>query len=112
MNKNEIKARNRKISKTRDRKKWRDSIIKGRLEGVTRITALRKARSNLLLGQEKVAKALSTTTQTYCSIERAKRRVTKERAAEIARIVKAPLSKLFIETTDKKGAKAYLARRA
>lgn len=112
MTKTQVKTRNRKISKTRDRKKWRDSIIKGRLEGVTKITALRKARAGLLLGQEKVAAALKTTTQTYCSIERAKRRVTKERAAEIARIVKTPITKLFIETTDKKGTKAYLARKA
>ncbi len=64
------------------------------------------------MGQEAVASRLKITTQTYCSIERAKRRVAKERAAELSKYFKMPLDKLFIETTDKKGAKSYLARKA
>lgn len=92
-------------------KKWRENLVRGKMEAATKPSILRQARIKKGVSQELVCKkAKITSLSTYGAIERAKRYVTAQKANDIAKALRKSRKTLF-EKTESAGKVKYLARK-
>lgn len=82
-------------------KKWKSSILSGRLEVLRNPTHLRTARVKQSKNQTDVAKELGLTYATYGAIENGHRPVTQERAKQIAIYLGVSTKRAFEPVKDK-----------
>jgi len=90
---------NQKVAAARG-KKWRSSILAGRLEVSRNPTHLRLARVKQSKNQTDVAKELGLTYATYGAIENGHRPVTSERAKQISTYLGVPMKRAFENVRD------------
>ena len=74
---------------------WRKNMLAGRREALLNPSNIRLVRLKKDIHQAVIAKRLDMSESTFGAIERGKRLVKKDVAAEIAEILGAPLQKLF-----------------
>lgn len=76
---------------------WKKKLVAGRLDAVLNPTKLREKRVRLQLSQDALATKLGLSLATFGSIERGKRRVRREMADKIAKVLKVKKADIFAE---------------